>query len=259
MYPPNLEHLSNSDPNAVPVLPVPRPIYEDDTEVLPGGGMRVARTGFPASARAARTAAVFLVSTQPSEEISDDGGGSTLFVDPLATVSFRARITPSGVTIATSYINDIYYNKGWIHEHFEIESETLPISVFPQFLYLKLPVRYVSANSIISLGKYPVSDFTSDEFDINGSGFTYTDSQSTAYVTRNREAEEPDNYFILSEVAITDNTLVDPGDGTDAIGFWHFLIATVNNAGSISQINLGSKTLPQAFHFRLVSMQILAT
>ena len=233
---PDLSHLLDNDPNTVPDLPK-QPVLERREVLNPGAGMRVQTAGDET-----------IVSAQPDSGFGFGGGGGGIsYIDPLATVSFRLSQNPAGVTVATSYVNNMYYDNGWVHEHFQIPTETLPISVWPQYAYLKLPVKWVSG--LPPSAASPVQLFTSDPQTINGGGYTFEEELTTGYTARDRGVT-PVNYFILSQILINDNTI--PPGGT---GFWHLFLGTVNQ-GSIEQTQVGAWTLPQTFNFNCSDFQV---
>ena len=243
---PDLSHLLDDDPNLVPDSPPPIADMPSYLTVRPGSGLRVNQYKDDV-----------IVSAEPESEFQS-GGGGIVYIDPLKYASFRAKLIQVDdekfVQIQDSWVDYIEYDGEWIFVNFKVPSETIPISVFPQYLYLRFPVKFISGRGLTADNNFPFQFFTSEPQTINAAPYVFNQTLTTGFITRDGSVDVS-NYFILSPLVISDNVLTPDADGFDARGYWYFNIGTVTEAG-VQQPAIGALTLPQPFTSNIIEFSV---
>lgn len=189
---------------------------------------------------------------QPDETVPDD---------PLQYMSYRARLVKNGddvqVIIQTSYLDCVRWESGaWLHEEVEIPSRGFPVTGYPTYLYLKVPVKFFSGqDSGIAGTDYPSDLFESNAFTVHGESHTAEVVTTTGYIGRDTSVSLND-YFLVTTTQQSSAPLdIIPGT-SDRRGTWYFLFATISETAGVQQIHLGSRTLPQPMTMNLASFTI---
>jgi hypothetical protein len=241
---PDLRHLL--DPTKQAPEPPGTQALPRELQIEPGGGLRVTKIGER------------VIISDGSEIPIPEGEVSGSTDDPLRFMAYRATLTQVGddtfVTIQTSYLDSVYYESGWFHENFQIASETLLVTGIPKFLYLKVPIKFISGTDY-PLGRtdFPHNTLKSENLVIGGNIYTLYQEFSTGFIVRDRGVT-PANYFTLEDNYKSSIALDGEPDTDDRTGNWYFLIANLTAENGVEQIHLGSRTLPQAFQFNLTGL-----